>query len=357
MNSFRCVTVCLLLCTFAASATGAQPIAAARDGQHDFDFHFGSWKTHISSLRHTASGTPYWVTMDGTVIVRKIWDGRANLEEVKADGEGAHFEGTALFLYDPKAHQWSINSARSADGAISPPPTVGQFKDGRGEFFDQELQNGKSVLVRMVWSNITPDSHRFEQAFSSDGGRTWETNFTASLTRADLPPAVSTSAAASSDPADPDGQDAFEFAQGTWREHTSRLLHPLTGSHAWIQMDGVSVDKPIWNGRANVVELESDGPSGHLELLSLRLYNPQSRQWNLYFATSPVGVLSDAMTGDFHNGHGEFFAQTTVNGRTVLARFTVAKLSDTSALSEQAFSADGGKTWEVNWINRYTRAG
>jgi hypothetical protein len=122
-------------------------------------------------------------------------------------------------------------------------------------------------------------------------------------------------------------------------------------------MDGVSVDKPIWNGRANVVELESDGPSGHLELLSLRLYNPQSRQWNLYFATSPVGVLSDAMTGDFHNGHGEFFAQTTVNGRTVLARFTVAKLSDTSALSEQAFSADGGKTWEVNWINRYTRAG
>jgi len=354
MNSFRCVLVCLLLWTFVVAQVGAQALSTTRDGRHDFDFHFGSWKTHISRLTHAPDGTPHWVTLDGTVVIRKIWDGRANLEEVKADGEGGHFEDLALFLYDPKAHQWSIHFAGSDDGTIVAPATVGRFQNGRGEFFDQELRNGKSVLVRMIWSNITPDSHDFEQAFSSDGGQTWETNFTASLTRAEPAPPTSV-APRSPEPADPDGQDAFDFAQGTWHEHTSRLVHPLTGSHTWIQMDGVSVDKPVWNGRANLVELESDGPKGHLELLSLRLYNPQSRQWNLYFATSPVGVLSDAMTGGFQNGRGEFFAQDTVDGRTVLVRFTVAKLSATSALSEQAFSADGGKTWEVNWINRYTR--
>jgi hypothetical protein len=62
-------------------------------------------------------------------------------------------------------------------------PTVGEFKNGRGEFFDQEPFNGRTILVRMVWSNITSNSHQFEQSFSYDGGKTWEPNFVATLTR------------------------------------------------------------------------------------------------------------------------------------------------------------------------------
>jgi hypothetical protein len=371
MYSVRFVWICLLACVFgcalqavvspkaagAAAQMGPLYASAERDGQHDFDFHFGTWKTHISKLRHSTTGSPTWVTLDGTVVVRKIWDGRANLEEVEADGAAGHFEDLALFLYNPQAHQWSITFAGSNDGTLGFPSSIGEFKNGRGEFFDQEIRNGKSILVRMIWSKITPNSHHYEQAFSSDGGRTWETNFAASLTRE--APAVAKAAAGRlaghGAGTDPDGQDAFDFGLGTWKEHTVRLLHPLTGSKTWMQMDGVSVDKPIWNGRANIVELESDGPTGHLELLSLRLYNPRSREWNLYFATSQVGIVSGAMTGAFNDGRGEFFSEESVKGRGVLVRFTVTKVAANSERSEQAFSADGGKTWEVNWINTYTR--
>jgi len=159
-----------------------------------------------------------------------------------------------------------------------------------------------------------------------------------------------------------DGQHDFDFDIGTWKTHSSRLLHPLSGSKDWVEMDGVTVVRPIWGGKGNLAELESDGPNGHLQLLSLRLYDPSAGQWNLNFATSNVGILNvvgDApgtpMIGRFKNGRGEFYDQEQYNGRTIWVRFTMIPLSPTSARSEQAFSDDNGRTWEVNWINRYTR--
>jgi hypothetical protein len=163
-------------------ATTIQSAPAERDGQHDFDFNIGTWQTHIKRLVHPLTGSTNWIEMNGTVVVRKVWDGRAQLEEVEADGSGAHHESLSLFLYNPESRQWSINFAGSKDGSLGP-AAVGEFKNGRGEFFDQEPFNGRSILVRIVWSDITPDSHRFEQSFSDDGGKTWEPNFTAMLTR------------------------------------------------------------------------------------------------------------------------------------------------------------------------------
>jgi len=164
-----------------AQAPAAAPAPAARDGQHDFDFHLGNWKTHIRSLQHPLTGSTTWSEFDGTLVVRKIWDGRAQLLE--ADGGGRHIEDLLLFLYNPQTRQWSLNPADSSEGVIGT-PMIGEFRNGRGEFYDQEpALQGRSVLVRQVWSDITPTSHRFEQAFSSDGGRTWEPNFVATLTR------------------------------------------------------------------------------------------------------------------------------------------------------------------------------
>ncbi len=66
----------------------------------------------------------------------------------------------------------------------------------------------------------------------------------------------------------------FDFEFGTWKTHVHRLLHPLSGSGTWADYDGTTRVTPVWNGRANLVQLEADGPAGHLEFLSLRLYNP-----------------------------------------------------------------------------------
>jgi hypothetical protein len=175
------------------------------------------------------------------------------------------------------------------------------------------------------------------------------------------PFAQAVAAAAPSSPQLRDGRHDFDFDFGTWKTHTSRLQHPLTGSTTWIETEGTTVVRKVWNGRGNLAVLESDGPTGHLELLALRLYDPQARQWNVNFATSNVGVLNSPVgrpvIGEFKDGQGVFYDQEPYNDRAILIRFTFIPLTPDSARSEQAFSSDGGKTWETNWINIYTRTG
>jgi hypothetical protein len=152
-----------------------------------------------------------------------------------------------------------------------------------------------------------------------------------------------------------DGSHDFDFDFGTWKTHSSRLLHPLTGSKDWADMDGFTVVKKVWDGRANLAEYKADGPAGQVELLALRTYNPTTQEWNLNFATPNVGTLGIPGVGAFRNGRADFFDLEPINGKSVLVRFSIWGITPDTAQSEQAFSADGGKTWEVNWINRYTR--
>jgi hypothetical protein len=168
--------------TNAGTAKAGPQTVERRDGQHDFDFEIGSWRTHVSRLLHPLTGSTTWVEYDGTTVVRKVWNGRANLVELEADSSAGHFEGLNLRLYNPQSHQWSLNFANSKGGSLSQ-PTIGEFKNGRGEFFDQEALDGRAILVRFVISDITPNSCRFEQAFSDDGGKTWEINWVATDTR------------------------------------------------------------------------------------------------------------------------------------------------------------------------------
>src|SRR5262245_38838196 len=163
--------ICVLICTLNLSEATAQNMK--RDEQHDFDFNIGTWKTHVSRLMHPLTGSTTWTEYDGISVVREVWNGCANLLELEVDGVKGHIEGLGLRLYNPDSHQWSLNWANSQDGTMTKPMTGG-FKDGRGEFFDQEEFNGRAILVRNCFVDITPDSSRFEQAFSNDGGRTWE---------------------------------------------------------------------------------------------------------------------------------------------------------------------------------------
>src|SRR5260370_29757456 len=134
-----------------AAKPADQRAPARRDGQHDFDFEIGAWKTHLKRLLHPLTGSTTWVEYDGTSVVRKVWNGRANLLELEIDGPAGHLEGLSLRLYNPESHQWSLNFSNSAGGTMSP-PTIGEFNNGRGEFYDQETPNGRAILVRVVIS-------------------------------------------------------------------------------------------------------------------------------------------------------------------------------------------------------------
>jgi hypothetical protein len=153
-----------------------------------------------------------------------------------------------------------------------------------------------------------------------------------------------------------DASHAFDFDIGTWRTHSSRLMHPLSGESDWRDMDGITTVRPVWGGRGNLAEYKADGPAGAVELLALRLYDPGSNQWTIHFAVPGKGELSTPGIGGVHDGRIEFYDQESFNGRQILVRFSIWSISPDHARSEQAFSADGGKTWETNWINRYTRA-
>jgi len=173
------VLLSLLLLGSAGEATAspgsASQAAPPRDGQHDFDWDIGTWKTHQRRLLHPLTGSTTWVEYEGTDVVRKVWDG-ANTGIIEAEGPAGHLEIFTVRLYNPDSHQWSISFTNSASGTLSV-PVVGEFKNGRGEFYDQETYNGRTILVRFSVSDITAESCHFEQAFSDDGGKTWETNF------------------------------------------------------------------------------------------------------------------------------------------------------------------------------------
>ncbi|MGC2110900.1 MAG: hypothetical protein WA655_15370 [Candidatus Korobacteraceae bacterium] len=160
---------------------GAQA-TAERDGQHDFDFEVGTWKIHLKKLQHPLSGSTAWVEFDGTSVTRKVWDGKAQLEQFETDGAAGHIEGLTLRLYNPQSRQWSLYWANSKKGTLEQ-PMIGEFKNGRGEFYDQEPFNGRAIFVRYIWSEITPNSAHFEQSFSDDGGKTWEVNWITDQTR------------------------------------------------------------------------------------------------------------------------------------------------------------------------------
>jgi hypothetical protein len=328
-------------------ATGA----AVRDGQHDFDFNLGTWKIHVERLLHPLTGSKTWVTLEGTKVVRKVWDGRAQTEEVEADGPNFHLENMGLMLYNPKSHQWSTSFVNSSEGIFEPPPTIGEFKNGRGEFFGSEIHDGRAIVVRLTWSDFTPTTHHLEQSFSGDGGKSWESNLKVTLTRA---PDGTRQVVPTADP-EPPGQHDFDWQLGSWKVHMKRLQRPLTGSTTWTELDGKVIVRPIWNGRANLAEITSEGPTGKLEFLSLRLFNPKTRQWSLNFASSNGRELTAPMVGGFKDGHGEFYDYEPVNDRMTLVRFTFGDITSGASRDEQAFSVDGGQTWETNWITTATR--
>jgi hypothetical protein len=148
------------------------------DGQHDFDFEIGTWKTHLRRLQRPLSGSTNWLEYDGTTVVSKVLDARANLVELRVSGPAGRIEGLSLRLYNPQSRQWSLNFANINDGQMTR-PAIGEFKDGRGEFYNEDTYNGRAIFVRFVITKTADDVYRFEQSFSADGGKTWEVNWIA----------------------------------------------------------------------------------------------------------------------------------------------------------------------------------
>jgi hypothetical protein len=251
-----------------------------------------------------------------------------------------------LFLYNPQTQQWSMNFLNSQMATLGP-PLIGSFdKDGHGQLISSDTFKDRAILVRGVWTKISADAHDYGEQYSDDGGKTWKFSFLGHKTRI---------AASEARPV-PVVSNEFDFEIGTFKSRSTRLLKPLTGSTKWVETDGTTVVSRVWGGRSNLAEIHIDPPFGPIDFLALRWYNPAAHQWFLDFANAADGTLGVPMAGVFNNGRVDFYDAEPVGGRSTLVRFALWPTSRETSASEQAFSADGGQTWEVNYKTEYTRA-
>ncbi len=177
----------MILLSIVLQAALAVPLLtpATRDNHTGFDFLVGTWSTHYRILRHRLSHDDVWYDCYGHSVVRRFWGGSGNLEvgDLRCPPPRGHIEGMTLRTYDAATRQWSLYWGTKKIG-LAMPPQVGHFDaSGAGEFFAADKYEGKAVVVRYRWTLLTGDHPRFEQAFSADGGRTWETNWTTDYTR------------------------------------------------------------------------------------------------------------------------------------------------------------------------------
>jgi len=326
--------------------------------EHDFDFLHGAWLRHERRLRWTPGGSSEWQEFDGTSIVRPVWDGQGNIEDDRSAGPDGPMHTVRMHLFDPRTRQWSLRWADRATGTLGA-PAMGEFQDGRGQFFGFGEFQGRRAMLRLTWTSVGCTEAGLEQAISADGGRTWTVVSVTRLTRASPAETDPVSAAwptatktleGGSDPI-----RGFDFLHGEWSVHNRRLRRPLSGSAEWYAFEGSAVERAFWDGQGNLEEYEGHSPAGRIRGLALRLYDPVARQWSIHWANSATGEWERPMVGQFRDGRGEFYNLDRYDGREVMTRFIWTSAGEHSARWEQAFSDDGGRSWETNWTMDFHR--
>jgi hypothetical protein len=165
-----------------AHATQDTPTAPATapnlSGLHDFDFLAGSWRVHHRRLKQRLDDSHEWVKFEGTCSMRKLMDGYGNVDDNFLDIPGSPYHGVGLRSYDAKTGEWAIwwVDSRMPHNPLDP-PVKGHFENGVGNFYSDDTLRGKPIRVRYTWSHITPSTAQWEQAYSPDGGKTWEVNW------------------------------------------------------------------------------------------------------------------------------------------------------------------------------------
>lgn len=176
----RLFTVFIALSSIAVGAQSAAPPSPTPSGADDFDWEIGAWATKVRVRSNPLSGeVPRWVDYVGTSVVKPLLDGRANFVELSVAGPGGMIKGGSLRLYGSQSGQWSLNYANLRNGLLTSPVYGGFDKSGRGLFYGSDTLDGRAILVRFIITRISPNEARFEQAYSADGGVTWEDNWLA----------------------------------------------------------------------------------------------------------------------------------------------------------------------------------
>jgi hypothetical protein len=183
----RFAAITLLALTFACGPVSAAAPAtgetAVTDHAHDFDFLVGTWGVHHRRLKARLAGSHDWVEFEGTSRFWTTLEGRGNVDDNFIGLPGESYRAMSVRGYDPKTQTWAIWWLDGRNPHKIEPPVIGNFQNGIGAFEGDDTFEGRPIKVRYLWSGITANSARWEQAFSPDGGKSWETNWVMDFTR------------------------------------------------------------------------------------------------------------------------------------------------------------------------------
>jgi hypothetical protein len=149
----------------------------------------------------------------------------------------------------------------------------------------------------------------------------------------------------------------FDFLHGRWSVHHRKLGRRLVGDDAWVEFEGAMSARPILAGAGNFDENVLHDPEGAYEACTVRMFDPASGQWRIFWIDGRVPTPQPPVTGGFRNGEGIFLGEDQHAGKPIQVRFRWSDIGADRARWEQSFSDDGGANWESNWVMTFRRTG
>jgi hypothetical protein len=344
---------------FGATASRAAALAEqaldSASRTRDWEWLIGQWDVAHRRLKERLAGSTEWETFNGRSALWLTLGGLGTVDDNLLGLPGGTYRATGIRAFNPANGQWAIWWLDGRHPTRIDPPVYGRFDIDSATFIGHDTFEGRPIQVRFRWLDIHGRHPLWEQAFSPDGGATWEINWHMKFTR--------TSSAEQPLPAEgggtpPDVPDDWAFLEGLWDVRHRRLEKRLAGSKDWVNFDGTLHNRAVMGGAGNVSDNVMSYPSEPFRGVGIRSYDAATKQWLSWWldGRNPA-TIGPPVRGSFSDGVGTFTGADTHDGREILARVRWSRLTARSAHWEQAFSADGGRSWEVNWTSSLTRRG
>ena len=335
-----------------AAALGLPAFAAAQSGgkdpAHDWDWLLGSWDVWHRRLKDRLVGSDEWEEFTGKSAFWLTMGGLGNVDDNSLEIPSGSYRGLSIRAFDAGSGKWAIWWLDGRNPTHIDPPVLGAFAGDTGTFIGRDTFRDRPIVIRFVWRDIQGPRPWWEQAFSPDDGVSWEVNWRNYFTRTAPTPTPLPKLA--------DTQKDWDFLVGSWNVRHRRLRRRLVGSNEWDEFGGRLVNWPVLGGNGNVGDNIMDFPAETVRGISIRAYDPATRQWLSWWLDGrDPSVIAPPLRGGFANGIGAFVGDDTLNGRPIKTRVQWSGITRRSARWEQASSADGGATWETNWTSDFVR--
>lgn len=326
-------------------ATRPDPETMAHAG--DWAWLVGSWDVWHRRLRERLAGSTEWEEFSGKSALWLALGGLGTIDDNALELPGGSYRGLTVRAFDRATRKWSIWWLDGRYPTRIDPPVLGGFEGGTGTFIGRDTFQGRPITMRFRWQGIHGARPWWEQAFSTDEGAHWEVNWLNYFTRTAAEPVAL--------PTLPGAPNDFDFLAGRWKVRHRRLRQRLVGNTDWDEFDGTLVNWPVLGGRGNVSDNVMRFPGGTLRGMGIRAFDPATQYWSSWWLDdrSP-SVIAAPVRGRFADGIGTFIGDDTLDGRPIRTRVLWSRITPRSARWEQACSADGGQTWESNWISDFS---